>query len=1128
MCSSDLILESATPSTGGNSSSGFSDSSIAPETANASVRMPELGEKFTHNGKKYKLADDQAAMSERLRAINENGHTVSLKKAAIKEYQLKQQRLEASKHAEDVGRDFYYKGQHYNVTNDFGDKYKVVSEDGDVAYLKKSNIQNAMEQNKRVSGIKEDLSAVKDRSGLRYFTTDAYRNFRDFFGKHFEKYKKAYLDPLDASKGDYIRERNSYLKGLQENVINRGIKKKSTESELMMRYGEGKNLPEGDPLRYTLDDLKKDMPYKWEDIVKADEWMRKTFDELRDKINAVRAKIYPNNPEKQIGFIKDYYHHFKDFSGGYEDIFDMMTTPADISPSLAGISENTKPKSKWLGLAQKRFTDKTDYDAVGSFLDYLPAAEYAVHIDPHIANMRGFLEDLQKAAELSGQKPNNFINWLKHWTDGLSEKTNPADRFAQDFVIPGGRKAVRAIRWLQNRAAKNVLLCNLGSMLVQPSNMIQGAAATKQYFPVGAGRLLKSIFVKDDAMAASDFLTERYGDRMMRKFDVGMLKKAENAAGYLLDWCDELGTRTTWQANYAKALAKKIANPIKYADDETRMLVAGRGIGEMPLSQRSFLYKLVAPFTVEVNNTVKVLEDMVGKRDVVGLATFFVGSWLYNQMLDKTRGSSPLFDPIQAFYDAFTGDMTTAQKVGRVAGEFVSALPAGQLAAQIYPEKGFNLGTIPFVGKVNTPTRKDLLGDGDPTRYGTGIFLAKATSEPWTYLGLPFGGLQVKKTLGAIKSLRAPVPGVYSSTDGKGINYPIAPTLSNYAKGLAFGSGSFNETSDYRKAQDDYYRMMASAKAMGAKKSQARMDGLKLPLDETLRTENANSVMYQINKLQSDIKKTLANKDMTPAERTKAVNELYTQRRLVIENNKSLDTANTGDIYQSLKKKELISTLAKKYANEWVYGQQKSFLSSDINARATQKATNDLNNLGTMKPEEKRKLFISNGIEYFTPAEQAFYDEYPEKATVYSDMSNSAATLMKQTMVTSKLSQQEKDKLTSEINLKADELARKVAGANVNTDEKTLQKAVAATGAEYFPPEEKKYWSGHKNDYIKMRAYREIIRKTLTARIKRGTSADQRVNEKMKINVIAFDLGRKMVFADDATRRAALKEIGVK
>ena len=166
--------------------------------------------------------------------------------------------------------------------------------------------------------------------------------------------------------------------------------------------------------KYTLDDLKKDFPKTWQNIVEADKIMRKYYDEYVDRINESLEKVYSesvlkesvnerrtqlqkdireaqdrleqlkaqrpgevggpdleariNAQRKRISDLSrqfnndaedvyrnkrlkkrsDYYHHFQEV-GFAENIQQILNVDSanNISNALAGISEFTKPKSKW-------------------------------------------------------------------------------------------------------------------------------------------------------------------------------------------------------------------------------------------------------------------------------------------------------------------------------------------------------------------------------------------------------------------------------------------------------------------------------------------------------------------------------------------------------------------------------------------------------------------------------------------------------------------------------------------------------------------------------------------------------------------------------------------------------------
>jgi hypothetical protein len=97
-------------------------------------------------------------------------------------------------------------------------------------------------------------------------------------------------------------------------------------------------------------------------------------------------------------------------------------------------------------------------------------------------------------------------------------------------------------------------------------------------------------------MARSPFLMERYDLPSARaRLEKSSIKKA---AAWGLGLFDELVTRTTWNAAYAEAERTNAKNPIEYADTLTRRAVAGRGVGDIPLSQKSKIMKLLVPFNI--------------------------------------------------------------------------------------------------------------------------------------------------------------------------------------------------------------------------------------------------------------------------------------------------------------------------------------------------------------------------------------------------------------------------------------------------------------------------------------------------------------------------------------------------
>ena len=127
---------------------------------------------------------------------------------------------------------------------------------------------------------------------------------------------------------------------------------------------------------------------------------------------------------------------------------------------------------------------------------------------------------------------------------------------------------------------------------------------------------------------------------------------------------------------------------------------------------------------------------------------------------------------------------------GRLAGEVLSNMTGGSIPASWYPEYGSKdvLGT-----GVDLPTREQLFGDKDPTRFGGGILASNAITDP-LYMLLPsFGGRQIKQTLEGAKTL---AKGYAENTSGK-VMTPVDTGPANVARGLLFGKNAIGEVRDY-------------------------------------------------------------------------------------------------------------------------------------------------------------------------------------------------------------------------------------------------------------------------------------------------------------------------------------------
>lgn len=616
---------------------------------------------------------------------------------------------------------------------------------------------------------------------------DFYRNMKDVYGENYDIVNDGIIKPFnEAKKSNVIMQKKWTDKTYDYIVKELGIKKGSKMSALVQKYGEG-NITE-DQLRKML------KPKDVDKIIKADEFFRNSYNELLETINNARIVAYPNDPDMLIKPRKDYYRHFQDTSGSYAEKIKKVLNLGDDTPKMS--SRQRRPKTSYFSIGKERKGGKYTEDAVGGFLDYIKAASYATNIDPQIPKIRELANNIHKVAP---GKYQNFVNYLHEFADDLAGRQNPLDKSIQNII---GRRAFTVLDKLNKRTKANAVMGNVSSSLSQIANVPQGIATIKDPIALtkGAGDTLAGVIGQgkvNQLHEASGFLSERYVTDLYSRFDSKLIDQPKKFATWMLSALDEIGTKFIWNSAFRKGVKDGVADPIQFADDLTRNMVAGRGIGELPLIQKSKVFQMLAPFQVEVANLWHVQKDMISEKDFAGIIILYLANNVLNKGLESIRGSGATFDPIDAINDAINEDDPTIGKiVGRLSGEVLSNIPLGQSAAALVPEK----------------YRQQLFGKQDPTRFGTGLPLAQAASRPLNVL-LPWGGGQVSKTMkgltaaGKIPELNPlkenfgeviDQPGVYSFSGGeKKLRYPIEDTPKARLQAVLFGPGATDQARQY-------------------------------------------------------------------------------------------------------------------------------------------------------------------------------------------------------------------------------------------------------------------------------------------------------------------------------------------
>lgn len=690
--------------------------------------------------------------------------------------------------------------------------------------IPEANLPSTKKPVYNISDVIVQAPKYKDLGTFEPYTTDVYRNFKKVFGQDYDTVKKSLLDPFDNAKKLRVEDEIRLTDDLKKTIVDDlGISKNTKEAELTMVYGEG---------RIDYDGLVKEVgEAKATKIVQADKWFRNQYDTLLDEINVARISQGATPIPKR----SDYYRHAQEFGESFEAIKNLFESPKMISSNLVGISEFTKPKKKWASIEQKRL-DGMNFkeDAIFAFLDYIKAATYAKHIDPQLAKFREFENQIGNATLGTGNL-NNFKGFLNEFNNSLAGKTNAFDRTIQDKVL--GRKVFSILNAASTRMKKNAVVGNLSSSLSQIANVPQGLAYVKdpKILAEGMDGFFKSLSGKGDSLLyeKSGFLKERFTDSFSQ-FDTRIIDQPLKVASWALGALDEVGTKYIWSSVYRKGLKEGVENVVKYADDVTRELVAGRGIGEVPIVQQSKVFQLLAPFTLEVNNLWKVQKDFLNKKDFSALAILYLSNFALNGAMEEIRGSGVVFDPIKAVLEGAKTEGDLKDKaigvLGSLGGEIISNKPLGSTIGAAYPEYGGSIGNLEL------PTRSELFGVNDPTRYGTGLPLLKAAQDPLKNFVLPFGGSQISKTIAGAKTLGL-LPqkvSVKNTKVGKDLpnqvlenkNLPasvnksgklrtfIEPTTPKILQALAFGGYASKEVREYFENEGSVYGETQTANIM--------------------------------------------------------------------------------------------------------------------------------------------------------------------------------------------------------------------------------------------------------------------------------------------------------------------------
>ena len=618
----------------------------------------------------------------------------------------------------------------------------------------------------------------KSAAGLGRETLD--RNAEDVMGDFAPSFIRDYSDPIKSGEANRIR----FMNDLRDKVKNLGIKAGSMESELVQKFGEGE---------ISINQLKA-ATGNWEKVVNASNFLRNTYDELLNMTNEVLER----NGYSPISRRENYFPHMGELQSFMEKIGIEID---EIPTAITGLTENFVPGKSFFGNALRRTGDKTVYDAVRGFDNYIEGASKLIHHTDNIQRLRGFESELRSMAG-NDQKLSTFVAYIHEYTNLLAGKKSAVDRIVETNF---GRGSFKFMNYIRRKVGGNMVGANISSALTNFIPITQSLATTSKPASIkGLMETMASLVARnDDFITKSDFLTRRFGSDKLsstnwEKFGEVLAKPFEVVDTFT----SQFVVRSKYNELITKGLSPKEA--MRRADDYAARLITDRSLGQLPNLLNSKTLGLFTQFQSEVNNQVSfILKDIpkiykLEKNGNLKLG-FAIGqvalySWMANNVYEKITGRRPatdIIDMISSTIDDFSNeDMKKSDAIDNLVESMLNQLPFTST---------FTGGRIPIMAPLEglKEAGKGLIQTTFNEDGGTEN-LVDGLSKSIPFLFLPAGGNQLTKSIKGYSALKDGA--IYNSPynmDKSKLKYPVNKSLENAIKGLTLGTSAFDESKTY-------------------------------------------------------------------------------------------------------------------------------------------------------------------------------------------------------------------------------------------------------------------------------------------------------------------------------------------
>lgn len=638
-----------------------------------------------------------------------------------------------------------------------------------------------------------------------------------------------YIKPITENNSKietFINSYNARIKKLNLNNI------ESTAVQMLGEYKYNKETLLTGP---QVDEFISQNKLDYKKISNAVEEFRTIYDELIVKTNEVLIE----QGYKPIEYRKGYFPHFVEEKpetklGKALEKIGFKIKKDNLPTDIAGITDTFRPGKTWLRNSQRRIGKYTDYNALKGFDEYIRGVADVIYHTEDIQKLRAlenvirfqytdqaiqdkiteinedpilsYDEKIEQFDELMKRFNNplgNFVTELRNFTDSLANKKALGDRTMEQLL---GRETYSIMSNVQNRVSANMVAFNISSAL---TNFIP---ITQAYSQISSKNMLKAIRESVSAQHKSDNISEdsvfliNRNQKAERLYKT-TLDKVNDKGSFLFEAVDDFTSNVIVRGKLYDNLdegmtyEKALDNANEFAKD----VMGGRDKGSMPtiFNRKNPIVKLFTAFQLEVNNQYGyMLKDLPrdkrneGLNKLVGaFVKMFIGSWLYNKVVESLTGRKSAFSPIDIVSDSIkttqNDNLDTFEKLSKITEDAANELPfIGGL---------LNGGRLPIssaLPEVSTTMESMVNLLDDSKRKNALNTLKKELSKPLFYVIPPFSGGQLKKTIeGASMYINKDIQGSYT-TSGR-LRFEADKSIPGVAKSLVFGQYASKNAKEY-------------------------------------------------------------------------------------------------------------------------------------------------------------------------------------------------------------------------------------------------------------------------------------------------------------------------------------------